>query len=104
MLLALLLMTATALGESSVSAEAAALVPERAVLLEKERDDGLMEYEFRDGAMYYEVLMREGTPIALITRNTAVKPSKENKLTEEQALAGLSGEKLYAGAERDDGR
>ena len=104
MLLALMLLTATALGESSVPVEAAALVPETAILLETERDDGLMEYEFRDGDMYYEVLMREGTPIALITRNTAVKPSKENTLTEEQALAGLSGEKLYAGAEREDGR
>lgn len=104
MLLALLLMTATALGESSVSPEVAALVPETAVLLEVEQDDGLMEYEFRDEDMFYEVIVRDGKAIALITRNAAVKPSKENLLSEEEAVSGLAGEKLFAYAEKDDGR
>jgi uncharacterized membrane protein YkoI len=104
MLLALLLMTATALGESSIPAEVAKLVPETVSLIETDREDGLMEYEFRDGEMFYEVVTKKGTPIALTTRNAAVKPSKENLLTEEQALSGLVGEKLHARAEKDDGR
>ena len=104
MLLALMLLTATALGESSIPDEVTNLIPEGAVLLETDRDDGLMEYEFRDGDMFYEVVLKEGRVIALKTHNAALKPAKENKLTEESAIAGLNGTVLYARAEKDDGR
>lgn len=104
MLLALLLVTTAAPAESSVSDAAKALVPPAAALTESERDDGLWEYDFRDGDMRYEVVLDGQMPILLTTRNTAVKAAAANTLTAETAVSGITGEILYAQAEKDDGR
>lgn len=104
MLLALLLVTTAALAESSTLEAAKRLVPETAVLTESDREDGTWEYDFRDGDMRYEVVMNGQTAIALITRNTAVQAAQTNALTAETATAAITGEILYAQAEKDDGR
>lgn len=104
MLLALLLVTTAALAESSTLEAAKSLVPETAALTETDRDDGLWEYDFRDGDMRYEVVVNSTSAVLLTTRNTAVKPSAANTLTAETATAGIIGEILYAQAEKDDGR
>lgn len=54
--------------------------------------------------MRYEVVLRDETPVALITRNTDVKAAPTNLLTMETATTGIPGEVLHAQAEKDDGR
>ncbi len=104
MLLALLLLTTAALAESSLPQAVQSLVPETAVLVETDRDDGLVEYEFRDGTMTYEVVMRDEAAVALTVQNTAIRAGKQNLLTQETATQNLPGTLLYAAAEKDDGR
>lgn len=103
-LLALLLTTTAAVAESSLPEAVQALVPETARLTETDRDDGLTEFEFRDGDLRYEVLTRDGIPVALITKNTAVKAAKANLLTAETLPDFITGEILHAHAEKDDGK
>lgn len=104
MLLALLLVTTAALAESSTLETAESLVPVTAVLMETDRDDGLWEYDFRDGDMRYEVVLNGTAAVLLATRNTAIRPAAANTLTSETATAGIAGKILYAQAEKDDGR
>ena len=103
LLFALLLAAASAQAESSPLEAARSLVPATATLTESEREDGLWEFEFRDGDMRYEAAFRGETPVMLLTRNTALQGAKVNALTAQQAALNLPGEVLYAQAEKDDG-
>ena len=102
-ILALLFVT-TAEAILSLPESAASLIPETAALLEQDFEDGAWEYEYRDGDMRYELLIRDDQPVALTIRNAALRPSPENTLTKEAAVSSVPGEILFAQAEKDDGR
>ena len=98
-----LLITFSAVAAPEIPEAVSALVPPAATLVESEYDDGVWEYDFRDGDMRYEAIYNGNAVVALTTRNKAVQPAKANLLTEETATQNLSGTVLYAKSEKDDG-
>lgn len=114
MLLALMLLATAAQAESSAQDTARALVPDGAALVETDRDDGLVTYEFRDGGVRYDIVLdAAGNALARKAEQTKVRAAAQNSGEEaavvqmaKAALAGVSPacEAVLAFAERDDGR
>lgn len=65
LLVTCMLLGACAAAEGDVPAAAAGLIPATARLVERDADDGLTEYAFRDGDTRYELLMRGDTLLQL---------------------------------------
>jgi len=104
LLLTLLFMTTAAFAASSIPEIVYTYIPQSAQLTESEFDDGCWEYEFRDGDIRYDLLLKDGVPLALTIDYLLIRPSKENTLSQEAIAAAIPGEILYAKAEKDDGR
>lgn len=101
---------AFALTDAELETAARAFVPEKAMLAERERDDGFWEFTFYLDAEEYDVklLPDTGALHKLDYENDALRGSKEATLTEAAALEALKA--LFADAElvsqrtvRDDG-
>ena len=103
MIILALMFTFSAVAAPEIPEAVRTLVPETAVLKDAEYDDGVWEYDFRDGDVRYEVIYKGNAVVALTVRNKVMKPAATNLLTAETAVMNLTGTVLYAQAEKEDG-
>ena len=96
MIILALMFTFSAVAAPEIPEAVRTLVPETAAVTDAEYDDGVWEYDFRDGDMRYEVIYKGNAVVALTVRNKVMKPAATNLLTAETAVMNLTGTVLYA--------